>query len=96
MAELAEAQGEIGRLHDMCRQQGIEIDRLTDLGNRPVNVNVEAISDLLPDSTQEGVDVEDFFKKIESWLGLHRARFHDNTTKHGAFKHCLNGQALIW
>ncbi len=70
MAELAEAQTEIGRLHDMFRQQRIEIDRLTALGNRPVNVNVEAISDLLPDSfsgTQEGVEVEDFFKNFESW-----------------------------
>ncbi len=99
MAELADAQAEIGRLHDMFRQQGLEIDRLTALGNRPVNVIVEAISDILPDpfsGTLDSVDVEDFFKTFVSWLGLHKTRFHDNSTKLGAFKHCLNGQALIW
>ncbi len=99
MAELAEATAEIARLHDIYRQQGVEIDRLAAMGNKPLTVNVEVISDLLHDpfsGTGDSVDWEDFFKKYVSWLGLHRERFHDNTTKHGAFKHCLNGQALIW
>ncbi len=75
------------------------VSKLTLLIIPPLQVNVEAISDLLPDSfsgTDDSVSSEDFFKKFVSWLGLHRHRFHDNTTKRGAFKHCLNGQALIW
>lgn len=46
MAELADTQAEIARLHDMYRQQAKEINRLAALVNRPLTVNVEAISDL--------------------------------------------------
>ncbi len=36
MAELAEAVAEIARLHDMYREQGLEIDRLAAAQNRPL------------------------------------------------------------
>ncbi len=75
MAELAEAVAEIARYHDMYREQGLEIDRLAAVQNRPLQVNIEAISDLIPDSfsgTDDSVSSDDFFKKFVSWLGLHR------------------------
>ncbi len=84
MADLAEAIAEIARLHDLYREQGLELNRLAAVQNRPLQVNVEAISDLLPEAfsgTDDSVSSEDFFKKFVSWLGLHRHRFHDNTTK---------------
>ncbi len=55
MAELGEAVAEIARLHDMYREQGLEIDRLAATQNGPLKVNVEAISDLIPDSFSERV-----------------------------------------
>ncbi len=66
MADLAEAIAEIARLHDLYREQGLELNRLAAVQNRPLQVNVEAISDLLPDAfsgTDDSVSSEDFFQK---------------------------------
>ncbi len=98
MAELVEANADITRLRDMFELHTQEINRLATLQNRPLAVNVEAISDLLIDpfsGIDDNVDCEDFFKKYASWLGIHRAKFPDNHTKLRVFKHCLNGQALV-
>ncbi len=47
-------------------------------------VNVEAISDLLPDSfsgIDDNDDCDDLFKKYLSWLGIHMAKFLNNQKK---------------
>ncbi len=84
LAEMDDVILEIATLHDLYGQQGLEIDRLAAVQNMPLTVNVEKISDLIPKSfsgIDDSVSLEDFFKKFVSWLGLHRNRFHDNTTK---------------
>ncbi len=92
MAELVAANLEVARLQALADQQGAEINRLADIQNRPLTVNVEALSDLLPEAysgCNDKIDPEDFFKKYVSWLAIHRDRFNDNQCKISAFKHCL-------
>ncbi len=99
MAELVAANLEVTSLQALADQQGAEINRLADIQNRPLTVNVEALSDLLPDpfsGMDEMVHAENFFKKYVSWLAIHRDRFNDNHRKISAFIHCLCGQALVW
>ncbi len=67
MADLAEAIAEIAQLHDLYREQGLELNRLAFVQNIPLQVNVEVLSDLLPDpcsGTDDSVNSERFFREI--------------------------------
>ncbi len=78
-----EAVAEIARLHDLYRQQGLEIDRLAAVQNRPLTVNIESISDFIPESfsgTDDSMSSEDLFKKFVSWK-MFCIMESDNTTQ---------------
>ncbi len=87
---ILEANAQITKLRDRFDLQAQEINRFSTIQNRPLTVNVEAISDLLPDSflrIDDNVDFEDFFQEI----CIHRAMFPVNQTKLEAIMHCLKG-----
>ncbi len=83
MVDIVAANAKITRLRDMFDLQTQEIKFVT-LQNRLLTVNVEAISDLLPDSfsgIDDNDDCDDLFKKYLSWLGIHMAKFLNNQKK---------------
>ncbi len=45
MAELVATNLDVARLQALADQQGVEINRLVDIQNRPLTVNVETMSD---------------------------------------------------
>ncbi len=66
MADLIAANLKVARLQALADQQGTEINRLADIQNRPLTVNVVALSHLLPkpfSGIDDQVDCEDFFKR---------------------------------
>jgi len=76
-----------------------DLQALHDAINRPVNITIETLSDLMPEpfsGDDDTVDCEDFFKKYVSWLGLHRIKFPNDHSKVAAFKHVITGPCLSW
>lgn len=69
-------------------------------GAPPANIVVyNNITDLLPELFTGGdpeLDSDEFFAKYCVWLAVHGNRFHNDATKVAAFRHVLDGTALVW
>ncbi len=61
MAELVAANAEVARLQTLFDKQKIEIDRLKNRQNSPLTVNVEVLSDFLPNHFQVYIFSRDIF-----------------------------------
>ena len=64
----------------------------------PVNVTVDQLGDLLPDSFtgEDHQCAETFFKNFRLWVELHQRQFHNNNLRVSAIKYCLSKSAADW
>ena len=64
----------------------------------PVNVTVDQLGDLLPDSFpgEDHQCAETFFKNFCLWVELHQRQFHNNNLRVSAIKYCLSKSAADW